>query len=362
MIKYLGSKRLLLPHIVAAFGELPDVHRVGDLFSGTARVGRALRAAGYEVLANDQLRFAATLARCYVAATLDEAARAEKHIAELRRTPPKKEGYFTETFCRDARYFHPKNGAKVEAIRDAIDQLDVSENVRAILLVSLMEAADRVDSTTGVQMAYLKKWAKRAHNDLELRLPELVAGKGEAREGDAIEAAARELDAVYLDPPYNQHSYLGNYHIWETLVRWDEPEPYGVARKRIDCRERKSAFNSKRKIEDAFRAVVDAVRAPYLVVSFSNEGYLARDTVVGILEPKGHVGVVPVAFSRYVGAKIGIHNPQGQKVGSVSHTENKELIFVVGPDARAVERACAAVKAVGSPLARRGQKGHMASS
>ena len=353
MIKYLGSKRLLLPHIVAAFAELPDVRRVGDLFSGTARVGRALREAGYEVLANDQLRFASTLARCYVAATLDEAARAERHLADLQRTPPRA-GYFTETFCRDARYFHPKNGARVDAIRDALDELDVSENVRAILLVSLMEAADRVDSTTGVQMAYLKSWAKRAHNDLELRLPALVPGKGRAREGDALDAAKEELDAVYLDPPYNQHSYLGNYHIWETLVRWDEPEPYGVARKRSDCRERKSAFNSKRKIEDAFRAVVAAVRAPNLVVSFNNEGYLSRDTVVEILETKGHVGVVPVAFGRYVGAKIGIHNPQGRKVGTISHTENKELIFVVAPEPETVERACASVRAVGSPLARRG--------
>ena len=352
MIKYLGSKRLLLPHIVAAFAELPEVKRVGDLFSGTARVGRALREAGYEVFANDQLRFAATLARCYVAATKQDAEQAEQHLAKLATVTPK-DGYFTETFCRDARYFHPKNGAKVDAIRDAIDELDLNENVRAIVLVSLMEAADRVDSTTGVQMAYLKKWAKRAHNDLQLRLPELVPGQGHAREGDALAAAKQDLDAVYLDPPYNQHSYLGNYHIWETLVRWDAPEAYGVARKRMDCRERKSEFNSKRKIEDAFRAVVDAVVAPNLVVSFNNEGYLSRDTVVSILESKGHVGVVPVAFGRYVGAKIGIHNPQGQKVGKVSHTENKELIFVVAPDAESVERACTAVKAVGSPLARR---------
>ena len=36
--------------------------------------------------------------------------------------------------------------------------------------------------------------------------------------------ALRQGDLAYLDPPYNQHSYLGNYHVWETLVRWDEPE------------------------------------------------------------------------------------------------------------------------------------------
>ena len=45
-----------------------------------------------------------------------------------------------------------------------------------MLLTSLIEAADRVDSTCGVQMAYLKRWAPRAGNPLELREPEAVAG------------------------------------------------------------------------------------------------------------------------------------------------------------------------------------------
>ena len=40
-----------------------------------------------------------------------------------------------------------------------------------MLLTSLIEAADRVDSTVGVQMAYLKQWAPRAHNPLTLRVP-----------------------------------------------------------------------------------------------------------------------------------------------------------------------------------------------
>ena len=50
-----------------------------------------------------------------------------------------------------------------------------------VLLTSLIEAADRVDSTTGVQMAYVKQWATRSHKDLELRLPELIAGSGTGR-------------------------------------------------------------------------------------------------------------------------------------------------------------------------------------
>ena len=43
------------------------------------------------------------------------------------------------------------------------------------------------------------------------------------------------FDLAYLDPPYNQHRYFTNYHVWETLVAWDAPEAYGVARKRVDC-------------------------------------------------------------------------------------------------------------------------------
>ena len=34
-----------------------------------------------------------------------------------------------------------------------------------VLLTSLIEAADRVDSTTGVQMAYVKQWAAALGKD-----------------------------------------------------------------------------------------------------------------------------------------------------------------------------------------------------
>ena len=42
MIKYLGSKRLLLDALVGVVASLGDVRSVVDLFSGTARVGHAL--------------------------------------------------------------------------------------------------------------------------------------------------------------------------------------------------------------------------------------------------------------------------------------------------------------------------------
>lgn len=334
MIKYLGSKRLLLDAIVEAVRGTGGGPSVLDLFSGTSRVGHALKRAGYRVVSNDHNAYAATLARCYVAADREEVeGDATRLIAELNALPGRA-GWFTETYCERARYFQPKNGARVEAIRERIAALSLPPELEAVLLVSLMEAADRVDSTTGVQMAWLKAWAPRAGNDLRLRMPDVLprarAGKGEAHALDAREAArALETDVAYVDPPYNQHSYLGNYHVWETLVRWDRPETYGTACKRVDVRERASAFNRKSTAKAALEEVLAGVRARALVVSFSDEGYVTRDELESMLRARGDVTVIERDYKRYVGAQIGIYSPSGEKVGRVSHLRNTEFLFVV---------------------------------
>lgn len=338
MIKYIGSKRTLIPTILEAVRRAANAHTVIDLFSGTSRVGHALKAAGYRVLSNDHNAYAATLARCYVQADAEDVVKeARKLVAEFNATKGYP-GYFTETFCVQSRFFQPKNGERVDAIRDAIAAKGLDPELEAVMLVSLMEAADRVDSTTGVQMAYLKSWAARANNDLELRVPEVLPrakhGKGQAFMLDALDAAKQlEGDVAYIDPPYNQHSYLGNYHVWESLVRWDKPPVYGIACKRVDCRQRQSIFNSRPQFAGVMRRLLAAVRAPVLVVSFNNEGYLGREEMESMLsalwDGTGKVTTIESDYKRYVGAQIGIYNPQGEKVGKVSHLRNKEYVYVV---------------------------------
>jgi adenine-specific DNA-methyltransferase len=365
MIKYIGSKRILVPHIVRAVSAFPESGRVLDLFSGTSRVARGLKETGRYVIANDHLAYASTLARCYVQADADRwLGEARRLISELSQTAPQP-GYFTKAFCEDARYFQPKNGARVDAIREEIARRDLPAELEAIALVSLMEAADRVDSTTGVQMAYLKQWATRAHNELELRVPALLPGPGEALHLDAAEAASRvEADIAYIDPPYNQHSYMGNYHVWESLVRWDKPETYGIANKRVQCKEYKSDFNSKRRIRQGLRSLFEAVSCKHMLVSFNNEGHVDREEMTALLSERGHVGVVAVDFKRYVGAQIGIHNPSGEKVGRVSHLRNKEYFFVVSERRETVDSVVEAIEssiesaALASSLSKRKRKGH----
>ena len=62
-------------------------------------------------------------------------------------------GYFTQAFCEQARFFHPKNGERVDAMREFLEEKSLEPLLKSILLVSLMEGADRVDSTCGLQMS-----------------------------------------------------------------------------------------------------------------------------------------------------------------------------------------------------------------
>jgi len=337
MIKYLGSKRRLLELIGDTVARVAPGPTVLDLFSGTSRVGHALKRRGFRVVANDHNAYAHVLARCYVQTDRDAVEDAARLLIDEFNRLPGRPGYVTETFCERARFFQPRNGARIDAIRAAIAAKGLPPDLEAVLLVSLMEAADRVDSTTGVQMAYLKTWAPRAFNDLALRMPELLprpaAGRCSALGVDALEAArGTPADVAYVDPPYNQHSYLGNYHVWESLVRWDKPEVYGVACKRVDCRERRSAFNSRPRFAAALGDLLGAIQAPVIVVSFSNEGWLGRrdlEEMLGrLFGGRAHVATVASDYRRYVGAQIGIHNPRGEKVGTVSHLRNTEYLFV----------------------------------
>ena len=335
MIKYLGSKRRLVP-VLGDLLAMSGADTALDLFTGTTRVAQEFKRRGTHVTAVDTARYAEVFAQCHIATDLanvdkDDLCAALTYLSGL----PGRPGYFTETFCGRSRFVQPFNGERVDAIRDAIESEFAGSPLYPILLTSLIYAADRVDSTTGVQMAYLKRWAPRSFNPLDLRVPELYPGTGRAIRGDAREIVRGlpKVDLAYLDPPYNQHRYFTNYHIWETLVAWDAPEHYGVACKRLDSRDpsTKSVFNATREMPKALRQVITEVNAEVIVVSYNNESWVSLEDLVEMCSVRGHVGILAFDSKRYVGAQIGIYNPSGEKVGQVSHLRNVEYVLVAGP-------------------------------
>ncbi|MGN6475529.1 MAG: hypothetical protein ACTHK4_18055, partial [Mycobacteriales bacterium] len=83
----------------------------------------------------------------------------------------------------------------------------------------------------------------------------------------------------------------------------------------------------------ALRHVLSAVAAEVVIVSYNNEAWVSPGDIAEWLRDAGHPDVRMVGFDskRYVGAQIGIHDPRGRKVGTVSHLRNTEYLVVAGP-------------------------------
>ena len=348
MIKYLGSKKNLTAMISALCFHIKPDGTVIDPFSGTGRVGLALKAMGHKVICGDHNHYAYTLGLCHVQADLktydtNDSGSVRAIIREMNNLPPVS-GYFTQTFCEESRFFQPSNGAIIDAARDFVESLDLNPEKKAVLVTSIIEAADKVDSTVGIQMAYLKSWADRANNKVEFLFPEMKTAQKnrcEAYHEDAVKLVKRtDADIAYFDPPYNQHKYLGNYHIWETLSLWDKPATYGVAKKRIDCKDRTSDFNSKTKAKAAIETLIKSCKAPHIVLSYNNEGHVAEDEIKAILaSARSELLVFAYDHKRHVGHKIGIFNQKGQKVGEESHARTTEYMFFATDDKMIAGRA-----------------------
>jgi adenine-specific DNA-methyltransferase len=354
VIKYLGSKRKLVP-VLGAVAETVQATTAVDLFTGTTRVAQEFKRVGVHTTAVDLASYSAVLSDCFVAtdSSAVDGDEVERAVAELDALPGRR-GYFTETFCERSRFLRPENGERVDAVRDAIEERYADSPLRPVLLTSLLLAADRVDSTTGVQMAYLKQWAPRARRSLQLQPPTLLPGPGRTLHADASTAVDElaAVDLMYLDPPYNHHRYFTNYHVWETLIRWDAPEHYGIACKRLDARDdaTRSVFNRKADMPAAVADLIRRAKARVVVVSYNDESWITAQQMTWWLLDAGHESVRLLAFDskRYVGAQIGIHGPDGTRVGQVSHLRNTEFLFLAGPADEVAAAAAAALAIAGS--------------
>ena len=230
----------------------------------------------------------------------DAGARPRRAAPPLARLDalPGRPGYVTETFCRQARYFSAATTAPASTRSASHRRARRGRPMRAPLLTSLLEAADRVDSTCGLQMAYLKQWAPRACDAARA-----ARARGARRAGrracaaDADDAGARRWTAstcAYLDPPYNQHSLLLELpRVGDDRPLGPRPRHYGVARKRIDCRATRSPFNSSPRGLGRPGRPRERLRTPWLILSINDEGFhdpAAWPTCCRSAGPRGRPG------------------------------------------------------------------------
>jgi adenine-specific DNA-methyltransferase len=122
--------------------------------------------------------------------------------------------------------------------------------------------------------------------------------------GDAnrIIDAAPEVDAAYLDPPYNQHPYGSNYFMLNLILDYRSPQnPSRVSGIPDDWN--RSEYNREKQALGTLRDLVERIRAKYLLISFNSEGFIGPDEMKGMLEKQGRLEVLETGYTCFRGSR-----------------------------------------------------------
>ena len=190
-------------------------------------------------------------------------------------------------------YFTAENARRIDFIRTTIEQWKndkkISETEYYYLLTSLIEAVPSVSNITGTYGAYLKNWDKRAFKKIEL--PQFSV-ENNNRQNKAFNEDVFTLekhisgDILYIDPPYNSRQYASNYHVLETIARYDNPVLTGVTGMR-PYQNQKSVFCSKTEVNDAFVQLVKNADFSHIIMSYSSQGLMTADFIEKTLKDNG---------------------------------------------------------------------------
>ena len=319
-MRYIGSKFSLLSHIEEVVRNLGVKEGIFcDLFAGTACVAAHFKRRGFQVISNDFLELSYAFQRALIAnneepkfagivETLGDVhgdslftnfSPYRKVVAWLNCLPGKR-GFIFHNYCPSGnneyrrQYLSDSNGQKIDAIRQQIqgwrDSGEITENEFYLLLLPLLEATSKVANISGTYGAYLKQWDPRTYKGLLMVPTEIIRSNlpHQAFRQDANRLIEDiRCDILYLDPPYNTRQYITNYHLLETIARYDAPALHGKTGLRNYDESEKSAYCSKSGCHQVFQDLIEKADARYILVSYNNEGILSRDEVMSILSLRG---------------------------------------------------------------------------
>lgn len=328
-MNYIGSKYSLLPFLeenILEFVGSVNGQTFFDIFAGTGIVGHHFKRLGFHIIANDLQYYSFCLNRAYVgidnepgfAGILDDLPRpaglllydSVDVVLEYLNGLEGVEGFVYRNYCPGGtadteyprQYFTDDNGKRCDAVRLQTEEWHrngrISDDEYFYLLVSLIEAIDKVANTASVYGAFLKHIKQSARRPLKLERFEIVPARSPHQvyncDGSLL-VDKLPYGILYLDPPYNQRQYCTNYHVLETIARYDDPKLYGVTGLR-DYSGQKSVLCNKR---EALKALEDMIRhtpARYVFLSYNNEGLMPEDEII---EMMGRYGTVELRRKEY---------------------------------------------------------------
>ena len=330
-MNYIGSKLSLLEFLEQSINKVVDknCHIFCDLFAGTGAVGSYFKRKGFKIVANDIQYYSYVLNRHYIknhkplefkglfnllSSLKDtEINQRQNIVLNYLNNEKGKKGFIYNNYClggtknkaEQRLYFSDENGSRCDAIRQEIENWKnkklINDNEYYFLLASLIESIDKNANTASVYGAFLKSLKKTALKPLILKPAELIINDQEHEVyNEDINSVVKKIkgDILYLDPPYNQRQYATNYHILETIAKYDNPEIHGKTGLR-EYENQKSLYCSKNQVKKSFKDLIMNANVKYIFLSYNNEGLMSAGDIKEIMSQKGEYGYFTKEYGRF---------------------------------------------------------------
>jgi adenine-specific DNA-methyltransferase len=329
-MRFIGNKENLIEKIYQIlYNKGISGNSFFDFFAGTSNVGRFFKKKGYKVFSSDLLFFSYVLQKAYLEnneipvfenllSNIDIKnyslfASPLIQVVDYLNILPPQEGFIfqnytpkgTENLDIPRMYFSNENGKIIDAIRIQIESWKnenlLTKNEYYILLACLMEAVPFYANISGVYSAFQKIWDARAFKRLTLKPIESIINDKENKvfNKNSVDLITEiQADILYLDPPYNQRQYAPNYHLLETIAKYDNPIIKGVSGMRSYDQQKSQFCNAETGLKEIFNVAKNA-NYKYLVMSYNSEGIMSQDKILSILENFGDVELVEFDYLRF---------------------------------------------------------------
>jgi adenine-specific DNA-methyltransferase len=239
------------------------------------------------------------------------------------------------------------NTRKLDAIREEIERLSLSNIDKAVTLTSLILALNEVDSTLGHFVSYLQDWSPRSYKKIVLKVPSVFISNKEHRvfRRDIFDLVPSvSVDIAYFDPPYGSNNdkmppsrvrYSSYYHLWTTISLYDKPKLFGKANRRDDTSDTiaASVFEDFRRdssgrfvVIEAIERLIQLTRARWIILSYSSGGRATADELNRVLSDNGKIlEIIEVDYKKNVMAGMKWTNEWIRN----SDEPNREFLFLI---------------------------------